>query len=85
MIPRISSQARTNYAVHILRSQNTESVEPELKKIGKKPQYNNELIPYNTIIYARGNQIADMIQVFGLIFQESYKMARGRISTLSLS
>ena len=48
-----------NYAVHILRPQNTESGEPELKKIGKKTQDNNELIIHNTIINERWNQIDD--------------------------
>ena len=33
-----------NYAVHILRPQNIESVEPELNNIGEKPQDNNEII-----------------------------------------
>ena len=51
-IPNISSQSRTNYDVHVLRSQNTESGEPELKNIGEKYKDNHELILHNTIIFA---------------------------------
>ena len=41
-----------NYAAHILRPKNTESGEPELKNVGQKSQYKNELIINNTIINA---------------------------------
>ena len=51
MIPKIYSKSRNNYPVHILRSQNTESGEPELNNIGEKYQDKNELILSNTIIY----------------------------------
>ena len=57
--------------MHILRSQITESGEPELKNIGGKSKDKNDLILYNTIIHARWNQIADMIQCFGPLFQDS--------------
>ena len=60
-----------NDATHILRPQNTESGEPELKNIGEKPQDKNELICQNTIIHARWNQISDMSQGFGPLFQDS--------------
>ena len=43
------------YAVHILRPQNIESVEPELKNIGDKSQDNNEIVLHNNIINARLN------------------------------
>ena len=42
-----------NYDLHTLRPKNTESVEPDLKNVGDKPQDNNELIIHNTIINAR--------------------------------
>ena len=60
MIPKIYSQSRTNYGVYILIIQNNESGEPEWNDIGKKYQDKNELILYNTIIYAKENQISDM-------------------------
>ena len=50
--------------MHILRPQNTESSEPELKNIGVKPQDKNELIIHKTIINARLNQITGIIQGF---------------------
>ena len=59
-----------NYAAHIIRPQNTESGEPELNNVGEKSQDKNDLILHNTIIYARWNQIADMIQGFGPLFQD---------------
>ena len=66
-----------NYDVHILRPQNTESGEPDLKNIGDKPQSNNELILHNTIINEIWNPITDMIQGFVPLFQESYTMSIG--------
>ena len=59
-----------NYAVHILRPQNTESVEPELKNFGEKYQDNNELILHNTIINFKMKPIADMSQYFAPLFQD---------------
>ena len=59
------------YAVYILRPQNTESGEPELKNVGEKYQYKNDLILHNTIINARWNQITDTIQGFVPLFQNS--------------
>ena len=50
------------YAVHALRPQNTESGEPELKNIGEKLQYDNELILHNYLINAGWNQITEMIK-----------------------
>ena len=51
-----------NYAVQILRLQNTESGEPEPNKIGDKCQVNDEFILYsdtrNTIL----NQITDTVK-----------------------
>ena len=60
-----------NYAAHILRPHNTESDETELNNVGEKPQDNNELILHNTIINARWNKIADTIQGFVPLFQDS--------------
>ena len=60
-----------NCAVHILSSQNTESGEPELNNIGKKPQDKNEFIIHNTIINVGRNQITDMMQGFTPLFQDS--------------
>ena len=40
-----------NYAAQILRPQNTESGEPELKDVEEKSQDKNELIIHNTILY----------------------------------
>ena len=60
-----------NYAVHILRPQNTEIGEPELNNFGDKSQDKNELILHNTIINTRWNQIDDMIQGFVSLFQYS--------------
>ena len=60
-----------NYSVHILRPQNTEIGEPELKNVGEKSQDNNGLIIHKTILYAGWNQISDMIQGFGPLFQYS--------------
>ena len=45
--------------MHILRSQNTESGEPELNNIGEKYQDKNELILRNTIIYTRLKKTID--------------------------
>ena len=39
--------------MHFLKPQNTESGEPELKNIGEKPKYNNEIILHKNIINAR--------------------------------
>ena len=50
-----------NYAVHILRLQNTEIGEPELKNVGEKLKDDNELVLHNTIINARQNQISDIM------------------------
>ena len=50
------------YAVHVLRPQNTESGEPELKNIGEKLQYDNELILHNYLINAGWNQITETIK-----------------------
>ena len=60
-----------NYAVHILRPQNTESGEPWLNNFEEKSQDNNELILHNNIINSRWNQITDMIQGFYPLFQDS--------------
>ena len=73
-----------NYAVQILRPQNTEIGESELNNDGEKSQDNNDLILHNTIINARWNQITDIIQVFVPLFQDSYTMSLVLISTLSL-
>ena len=59
------------HAVHILRPQNNESGEPELKTFGDKSQDKNELILHNTIINVRWHQITDMIQEFVPLLQES--------------
>ena len=48
--------------MQFLRPQNTESVEPEINKIGEKFQYKNKFIIHNDIINAGGNQITEMIQ-----------------------
>ena len=64
-----------NHAVHILRPKITESGEPELNNIGEKYQDKNELIIYNTITNLIWNQIADMIQGFDPLFQESETMS----------
>ena len=60
-----------SYGVNILRPQNTESGEPELKNVGEKPQDNNELILHNTIINARWNKIYDMMQGFVPLLQDN--------------
>ena len=60
-----------NYSVHIIRPQNNESGEPELRSIEDKTQDNTELIIHNTIINSRQNQITDMIQGFSPLFQYS--------------
>ena len=60
-----------NYAAHILRPKNTESGESELNNIREKYQYKNELILHKTIINARWNQIADMMQGFAPLLQDS--------------
>ena len=73
-----------NYFAHILRPQNTDNGEPQLRNFGGKLQDKNELILYDAIIYAMWNKIDDMIRVFAPLFQGSQKMARGKISTLSL-
>ena len=57
-----------NYSVHIIRPQNNESGEPELRSIEDKTQDNTELIIHNTIINSRQNQITDMIQGFFPLF-----------------
>ena len=60
-----------NHAVHIIRPQNTESGEPELKNVGEESQDNHELIIHNTIINARWEKINDMIQLFISLLQDS--------------
>ena len=60
-----------NYAAHIIRPQYIERGEPELNNVGEKSQYKNELIIHNTIVYLRWNQISDMIEGFGPLFQDS--------------
>ena len=61
----------TTHFVHILRPQNTESVEPESKNFGGKPQDKNDIILQNTIINERQNQINYMMQGFIPLFQDS--------------
>ena len=51
--PTVNISIFYNYAVHILRPQNTQSGEPELNNIGEKPQGENEIILHNTIVNAR--------------------------------
>ena len=53
VINHSGAQQFYNYDVHILRPQNTESGEPESKKVEEKSQDNNELIFHNSIINAR--------------------------------
>ena len=60
-----------NYSMHILRPQNTESGEPELKNIGEKLQDKNELIIHTTIINSRWNQITNIMQEFVSLFHDS--------------
>ena len=66
-----------NYAAHILRPQNTESGEPELKNVGDKSQDTNDLIIHNTIITEELNQIADMMKGLVPLFQNIYTMSLG--------
>ena len=60
---------RTSYATHIIIPQNIKIGEPELKNAGEEYQDNNEPIIHNTIMNARWNKIADMIQEFVPLFQ----------------
>ena len=60
-----------NYDVHILIPQNTESGEAQLKNIGDKPKYKNDLMLHNTIINARWNPITDMMQGVVPLFWDS--------------
>ena len=60
-----------NYAVRILRTQNTEIGESELKNVREKSSDKNELIIYNTIINERQNQIYGMIWGFVPLIQDS--------------
>ena len=60
-----------NYAAHILRPKNTESVEQELNNVGEKHQDSNYLILQNNIINEIWDQIADMIQGFVPLFQDT--------------
>ena len=62
---------RCNYAVHILRIQNTESSPPYLKNFGKKPQDKNKLILHKTIINTRWKKVTDIVQGFVRLFQDS--------------
>ena len=78
MIPKISSQPRTKYDVHILRSQNNESGELELNNIGEKYQDESEIILHNTIIYTGFKKIDDMLQGFGPLSQYSQKIVYGK-------
>ena len=73
-----------NYFLHVLKPQNTESVEPYLKNVGEKLQNKNEIIIHNTIINAGWNQITDMIQGFVPHFQYCQTISLGLISNLSL-
>ena len=59
------------YSVRILRPQNAEIGEPELKNVREKSQDKNEPVLRNTIINTRWNQIDDMIQGFVTLFQDS--------------
>ena len=52
-----------NHAVYVIRPQNTESGELELKNVGEKYQHKNDIIIHNTIINERRNQITDTIQI----------------------
>ena len=49
--PTVDINGLYNYAAQILRPQNTESGEPELKDVEEKSQDKNELIIHNTILY----------------------------------
>ena len=49
-----------NYAVHILRPQNTKSGEPGLNNAGEKAKDKNDIILHNNFINARWNQITDL-------------------------
>ena len=51
-----------NYDVNVLRPQNNESGEQEIKKVGDKYQDKNELILHNNLINVIWNKITDMIQ-----------------------
>ena len=66
-----------NYSGDILRPQNTEIGEPELKNVGDKSQDKNEPILHNNIINTIWNQISDMIQGFVPLFQDNYTMSLG--------
>ena len=57
-----------NCFLHVLKPQNTESVEPYLKNVGEKLQNKNEIIIHNTIINAGWKQITDMVQGFVPLF-----------------
>ena len=68
--PTVGINGFYNYAVHILRPQNTESGELELKNGGGGSQDNNELIIHNNIVNSIWNQITDIIQGFFPLFQD---------------
>ena len=51
-----------NYAVHVLRPQNTESGELELKEIGGKCKDNIKFVLNNYLINAELNQITSTIK-----------------------
>ena len=60
--PTVEVNEFYNYDVHVPRPQNNESGEPDLKEIGDKLQYKNDLILHNNIIDARWKQITVMIK-----------------------
>ena len=55
------------YAVHLIRPQNIERGELEIKKIEKKFQDKNGFIIHKNIRNARWNQITDIVQEFELL------------------
>ena len=59
--PTVDFNLFDNYAIHTLRTQNTESGEPETKNIGEKYQDNNEFIIHNDLINEIWNLITDII------------------------
>ena len=55
-----------NYAVQVLRPQNTKSGELEIKKIGGKYKYNIQFVLHYYLRNVKLNQITNMINGFDL-------------------
>ena len=60
--PTVELNVFDNYAVHILITRNTESGDPDVKKIGEKSQNKNGFIIHNAISNERRNKIIGMIE-----------------------